>query len=343
MLRRLVAAALILGAAACAGQGAGGPDPAADATFAPPIDGLGGPDADPIAPDAADTGPRVDRTDPRLHETTFRASEAESGATQGDGLESAHLDTRVAPLGRLVVYLHGAGTPADGAECGSRELTTLIAGWGFHALNVCYVAGYGVENCGDDIAACRLEAFDGTDRSPALDVAPPDTIERRIVMALDHLQTADPGGDWGYFLDGTAPRWSKIVISGISHGASTAALIGQVRDVLRVVSLSGPYDPGQAWLTRDGGLTPAGRYWGFSHTADAQHSGHLAAFEALGLPGAPTSVDGASAPYGGSHRLITSAASTSGHASTQAGDASPTNGDGTYTFVPVWRTLYGSP
>ena len=33
-------------------------------------------------------------------------------------------------------------------------------------------------------------------------------------------------GDWTYVLDGDRPKWSRIVVSGISHGASTSGVIG---------------------------------------------------------------------------------------------------------------------
>ena len=39
--------------------------------------------------------------------------------------------------------------------------------------------------------------------------------------------------------------------------------------------------------------TPIERYFGFTHTADAQHPGHLAAFATLMLVGEPTPVDSA--------------------------------------------------
>jgi hypothetical protein len=77
-----------------------------------------------------------------------------------------------------------------------------------------------------------------------------------------------------------------------------------------------------------------------NHTADQQLPDHLRDFEAMGQIGAPTNVDGAQAPFAGSHRLTTSAESTDGHSSTKAGTSSPLNPDGTFEFDPVWRFLY---
>lgn len=286
---------------------------------------------------AVDPGPNVDLSDPQLYEAMFTPDEADPEATTVLGQELGYLDTRVTPRGLLVVYLHGAGTPN---VCGSAAHSEVLAGFGFHVFDPCYSSDYGVGNCGDDIEGCRLEAFEGVDHHPFIDITPPNSIETRVVKGLTHLAAVIPEGDWTYFLDGDKPRWDKIVISGISHGASSSGVIGLHRNVNRVVMLSGPLDSNQAWLAKPT-LTPIDRFWGFTHTADPQHPGHLEAFATMGLPGAPTSVDGASPPYGGSHRLITSAATNDGHSSTQAGGSSP--GSPQYEFLPVWETLYTAP
>jgi hypothetical protein len=282
--------------------------------------------------------PEVDASDPQLYALQFTAADADAEATLALGTQLGHLDTRVESLGVLVVYLHGAGAPTT---CGSGAHGEMLAGQGFHVFAPCYVSDYGVGNCGDDIGGCRLEAFEGMDHSAVVDVGPPDSIETRVVRGLEHLQTINPEGDWTCFLDEDTPRWDRIIISGISHGASTSALIGVHRVVQRVVSLSGPLDTGQAWL-EDIPLTPLGRYYGFTHTGDSQHDGHLEAFEVLGWLGEPTTVDDMDPPYGGSHRLVSSAATTDGHGSTQAGGSSPMSA-GEWTFLPVWQYMYGVP
>jgi hypothetical protein len=279
----------------------------------------------------------VDRSNPQLYAFSFTAAQADPAATTKLGSELGYLDTRVAPVGTLVVYLHGAGAPGT---CGSTAHGTFLAGRGFHVVSPCYEADYGVGACGTDIGGCRLEAFEGVDHTSVIAVTPPNSIETRVVKMLQRLQTLNPKGDWRYFLDGARPRWSHIIISGISHGASSAALIAKVRSVVRSVSLSGPLDTNQAWLSWTS-ATPAERYYGFTHTADPQHSGHLAAFQTMGLPGAITTVDGAAPPYGNSHRLRTSATTTDGHGSTQAGGVSPKNGN-LYVFAPVWQYAYGN-
>lgn len=288
---------------------------------------------------AVDPGPMVDVADPQLYEFAFKPDEVDAAATLALGTELAELDTTVPALGRLVVYLHGAGQPTT---CGSEEHGRVLARMGFHVVQPCYVSDYGVANCGDDIGGCRLEAFEGIDHHALIAITPPDSIETRVVRALEHLQAIHPGGDWQYYLDAGQPRWSKIVISGISHGASSSGLIAMVREVDRAVMLSGPLDSGQAWL-KGAPITPIDRFFGFTHTLDMQHPGHLQSFADMMLPGEPTMIDDAAPPYADSHRLVSAAPTNDGHGSTQAGGASPKDGDAQYLFLPVWRTMYGAP
>ena len=285
-----------------------------------------------------DPGPQVDVSDPQLYELEFTPDEADPAATLKLAVEQAQLDTNATPIGQLVVYLHGAGAPA---LCGGQEHGRVLAAMGFHVVQPCYVSDYGVGNCGDDIGGCRLEAFEGVDHHPFIDIGPPDSIEVRVVRMLEHLQALHPGGDWQYFVQDGLPRWDRIVVSGISHGASSSGVVGMNRAVERVVMLSGPLDTDQAWLTGVP-VTPIDRFWGFTHTGDEQHDGHLQAFDDLGLLGMPAVVDGAPAPWGDSHRLVTSAPTGDGHGSTQAGGSSPTDGDA-WVFEPVWRVMYGVP
>lgn len=282
----------------------------------------------------------VDRTNPQLYRFQFTAAAADPDAGQALGNQVAALDTRVAPRGLLVVYLHGAGAPTT---CGSVAHEDFLAQRGFHVIGPCYSSAYGVNNCGNDIGGCRLEAFDGIDRTTVIDIPPADAIETRVVRMLQHLQTLNPQGGWDYFIVNGQPRWSAIVISGISHGASTAGLIAKVRPVARAVMLSGPLDTNQAWLTEPS-LTPVDRLWGFTHVVDTQHSGHLTAFNVLMLPGAATRIESAAAPWNDSHRLMTAIdAGNAGasHSSTQAGGGSPRAPDGGYRFGTAWDVMYG--
>ncbi len=318
------------------------PMDAIDTMNAPDALDSGADDAD-AADDVADTNVDaepplvVDRTDPALHAFEFTPSDVDGEATMHDATQLAYLDTRSEPRGVLVVYLHGAGSPST---CGSRDHGQLLADRGFHVLSPCYVSDYGVGNCDDDIGGCRLEAFEGVDHHDFISISRPNSAEGRIVAALAHLDMLHPGGDWSYFLseDGE-PRWDRIIVSGISHGASSSGVIGMNRLVRGVVMLSGPLDSGQAWLRGDP-ITPIERFYGFTHEDDSQHPGHLNAFEDLRMVGEPIWIDDAEPPYEGSTRFRSRAETSNGHSATQAGSRSPREGD-SYTYEPVWDVMYG--
>lgn len=91
----------------------------------------------------------------------------------------------------------------------------------------------------------------------------------------------------------------------------------------------------------DAPLTPRDRFFAFTHEDDEQHPGHLEAFATMQVPGAQVDVDVIVPPYEGSHRLVTNAATSDGHNSTQAGGTSPSYADGAFVFLPVWAALYG--
>lgn len=135
----------------------------------------------------------------------------------------AGVDTRAAKLlGKLVVdigvnsggyvpWLAKRGYHSMGAPCGSCAAPNLGAGR-------------------DTVGTCRLDEFKNT----------ADHVKTTLVS----LQAQFPEEDWGYFLneDGSV-RWSDVAITGMSHGATTAAVAGHVAERMwRVVSRSGPRD-----------------------------------------------------------------------------------------------------
>ncbi len=289
--------------------------------------------------------PTVDRSDPQLRTFSFEPKDLDPLADEWLDTEYAYIDTRVPPAGRLVVYLVGA----DGKPKNGEAMMQYIAAQGFHVLAPAYANDYGIsKDCASDDADCkankRLEAFDGVDRSPHIVVKPADSIETRVVALLREVDKQHAGGDWSFFLSGDQPRWNAIVVMGHSHGASTAAIIGKVRKLERAISLSGPFDNNNnlpdAWLSWPP-KTRADRFYGFSHTLEEQHSGHLAAWAAMGLNewGAPADVGLLSAPYNQSHQLITGRAVDNFHGSTAAGGSSPKLRNGSYVFAPVWRQM----
>jgi hypothetical protein len=274
---------------------------------------------------------------------------ADPAADQWLSEQYAYVDPAAPTAGKLVVYLVGANNkPASGRPM-MRELARL----GFHVLAPAYADDYPMRDLCEHPASepdqdchgkLRLEAFEGKDHSAHIVVSRANSIEERVARMLAVLARDFPAEGWGAFRAGDQPRWPGIVVSGHSHGASSAGLIGKVRQVDRVIMLSGPYDNRDgapaAW-TRLPAATSTDRVYALSHAREPQHQGQLRNWEAMTLPGAPAQVDGQAPPFGGSHRLVTALPGGNPHGITAAGGASPTRPGGGYQLEPVWRYLYG--
>jgi hypothetical protein len=140
---------------------------------------------------------------------------------QVDGY-SAGVDTRATPIGKLAVdigvnsgsyspWLGMRGYHSMGAPCGNCAAPNLGAGR-------------------DVVGTCRMGEFAMT--------------QAHVLAALTSMAQQFPSEDWGYFLnqDGSV-RWSDVAITGMSHGATTAAVAGRIGvRMWRVVSRSGPRD-----------------------------------------------------------------------------------------------------
>ena len=160
----------------------------------------------------------------------------------------------------------------------------------------------------------HLDAFANIELTPA------DGVAQRTQKGLQYLHAMYPEEDWGYYLqeDGSV-RWSDVVFTGMSHGASSSARFAFLVRASRVVSMAGPRDNlcQRVDLNDCGGdvatwfdeipKTPIDRFYAITGTDDSQHTQHLFAMEKLGYLGEPTSINGAEPPYGDSHRLVASA------------------------------------
>jgi hypothetical protein len=264
-------------------------------------------------------------------------------------VQHASVDTRIAPRGKLVIWLMGH----------NQQLFDRVSSYGLHAIQVHYAnrwfsiccKGNPVgEHCRGNI---RLEAATGEDFSDDVDIPKPDGMMERAFQFVRWLDKEHPQGKWGQFLsaDGTGLRWENVIMAGSSHGSTTAARFAKHQRVSRVVALCGPRDQLQSWQALPS-ATPANCYFGFSHVLDggwvADH--YCRSWELIGLHefGPIVNVDKMKPPYGNTRRLITDfdvqGNDRRAHSSvTPGGSAWRDQKTGRYMHEDVWRYLFTHP
>jgi hypothetical protein len=124
--------------------------------------------------------------------------------------------------------------------------------------------------------------------TPFIDDRPADAIVPRLTKLLQHLAATDTAGHWQQYLDGDAPRWSRLVLAGQSQGGGMAAYIAQTQRVAGVVMFSGGWDhrPGggiAAWYARPG-ATPPDRWHATFHVDEPQAATMEQIYRRLGVP-----------------------------------------------------------
>lgn len=263
-------------------------------------------------------------------------------------IQHASLDTRVDPKGRLVIWLMGH----------NQQLMDRVTSYGYHAIRVHYAnkwfsiccQGNPVdEHCRGNI---RLEAATGEDFSDEVDIPKPDGMAERAFQFVRYLSNKYPQGKWKQFLteDGSGLRWDKVIVSGSSHGSTTAARFAKHQKVARVVAFCGPRDQHQTWQSLPS-ATPANRYFAFSHVLDggwtADH--YCRSWELIGLHqfGEIVNVDRAKPPFGNTRRLVTDfdvgGDAKRAHSSVLPGSRAYRNKAKEYMHEPVWRYLFTHP
>lgn len=254
------------------------------------------------------------------HEHSFLPSDADAEVSFNDKTQLAIFDNRAPKLvGKLVLPFGGAGETA-GSLGGQGE---FCARRGFHVLAIAAFQDYDIVIGDPDFYGdARRQVFEGITRTTKGEFAnvkmvAADGVARRTQKALAYLHGKYPDEDWGYYLQANGSvRWSDVIFTGMSHGASSAARFAMLVRVWRAVSVSGPRDNTCASLNQDdcGGVvakwfdedpaTPIDRFFAITGKGDAQHTQHLYAMERMGYVGKALAVRGAAPPYGGSHRFI---------------------------------------
>lgn len=264
-------------------------------------------------------------------------------------LQQASVDTRVAPRGKLVIWLMGH----------NQQLFDRVNSYGLHAIRVHYANRWFSICCQDKPVreTCRgnlrLEAATGEDFSDEVEIPKPDGMMERAYQYVKWLAVQNPQANWGYFLtdDGTGLRWEDVIITGSSHGSTTAARFAKHQKVSRVVAFCGPRDQYQSWQSLPS-ATPENRFFGFSHVLDtgwtADH--YCRSWELMGLHqfGPIVNVDRSPAPYENTRRLITdfdvNGDTGRAHSSVVPGSRAGRNPQtGAFLHEAVWKYLFTQP
>lgn len=264
-------------------------------------------------------------------------------------IEHASVDTRVPSQGKLVIWLMAHNS----------DLFNHLDSYGMNSIQVCYAREwfgklYPGEPPEDDLflSKIRLEAATGQDFSKSVDIPKPDGLMERSYQFVKWLAHENPEGNWKQFLtpDGKDLQWDKVILSGASHGSTTAARLAKQIRVDRVVMFSGPRDQFEVWQKLPS-ATPENRFFGFSNVLDDGWIGdhYPRSWQLMGLQkfGPIVNVDKSPPPYGNTRRLI-SDADVGGnhgraHSSSVPGGAAVKDAAGKYIHEDVWRYLFLHP
>jgi hypothetical protein len=310
----------------------------------------------PLSGVAADTTPqryhltkRASEIDPRAREHPEIDFVFKDKAGKVQDLENAVVDTRVPSRGRLVIWLMGYSAP----------LFERLGDYGLHAIQVHYAnKWFGLipakeKDDGTSLGKMRLEATTGEDFSPLCTIPKPDGMMERAFQFVQWLAKENPAGHWEQFIadDGKGLRWDKVIMSGSSHGATSATRFAVHQKVDRVVAFCGPRDQYETWQGFPS-ATPPNRIFAFSHVLDAGWSGdhYCRSWQMLGLNkfGPVIDVDDNAAPFGNTRRLITHADVKNdpqkAHGSVVPGsNNAPKDAQGKFRHEAVWRYLFTHP
>ena len=192
---------------------------------------------------------------------------------------------------------------------------------GYHSLALKYVDDAPLDiqmPCGGNGSSCfvdaREEGITGNDVSPFVSINRTNSIEHRLIEAVQYLNDVFPGNGWDKFWTGDSTiSWDKIRIIGHDEGAGYAAAIAKRERLARVVLMGwADWDDNAsavpAWLSTPG-ITDAANWYGFAHVQDevAAFARQEASWDSLGMKafGNVVDVDAQAFPFNNSHILST--------------------------------------
>lgn len=241
----------------------------------------------------------------------------------------------------LLLFLPGTG----GRPQNTSEFSIVAARQGYRVIGLEYTDTPAVAQicprerdpqCSEKVRQKRIY---GDQVTSLIDDDASESIVHRFMALLRLLAREHPGDNWQQYIDGDAPAWSRIAVSGLSQGAGMAAYIAQRSRVARVILFSSPWDsygPGRTlapWILRGTGETPADRWFGVFHRREPTADQISRAYASLGIPQSQIRVftldPAPGAPPGAFHPSVV------------ANGATPRTADGTPAYLDDWRWLLG--
>ncbi|HVX51937.1 MAG TPA: hypothetical protein VHB48_17380 [Chitinophagaceae bacterium] len=201
-------------------------------------------------------------------------SETAPGIEIIHGGHYAVYNTAVPSTHKLFLMIVGTG----GAASQLRQMDSIVAGLGYHAISIDYKNNVITTVCNNSTdSACfdkfRQEIMFGTPVSNSVNVDSTNSIINRFQKLMEWLVKNDPQGGWGEFIKNGNIQWNKIDVGGHSQGAGHCINIGKHFKVNRVLIFSGPQDyrvvfnSPALWLGNKS-ATPLNRYYAFLHLQD---------------------------------------------------------------------------
>jgi predicted esterase len=232
---------------------------------------------------------------------------------------------------QLVLFMPGTG----GKPANAAGLLSVVAEQGYRVIGLEYdndpavvqvCAHNRFSSCSSDFRRKRIFG----EGASVIDNPRAESIVNRLVKLLEYLEMQHPGNGWSNYLAGAAPKWDRIVVSGMSQGAGMAAYIAKREQVARVVLFSSPWDfygheVLAPWLSSPS-VTPPERWFAEYHKRENTAALIARAYVALQIPRENIRVFGLPLPS-----VIQGAPTNPFHLSTIRVPA----------YAPDWRFLFG--
>ena len=286
-------------------------------------------------------------------------SKTDPAITAFDSPHLVYLNPTAKKRNKLVIFLPGT----NGKPGGTDRFCQTAADLGYDVLALAYPTDIPATKVrgSTDLEAFekfRREIIEGKDLSPDIEVSRVDSIENRLIKALQFLDRTRPGESWKQYLTEKGEiRWENIVPTGHSQGGGHAWLLGILHKCERVVVTGAPKDFSRAtnspaaWYRKP--ATPVSLFFAFNHELDRQgcdYDQQILNLKAIGLDkyGSAVKVDGLKPPFKGSRMLFTNfegspTQSQQAHSTVISDRITPKDADGKPVFRSVWEYMFTAP